>query len=289
MSKYIEDFLKYLEVEKNYSIKTIESYNNDLTEFSDYLNKNLINILEEDIMKYLNLLNSKKDKRSTISRKISTLKSFYKFLKKKHYIDINPTEYILYPKKEKKLPNYIEYNELESLLNSSLETKNNIRDNLIIELLYATGIRVSELVNIKINDIDFNSNSIKVFGKGSKERIVYFGDYASNAITKYINSDIYKNSNCIWLFPSNKNTHLTTRTIELIIDKIMNSISIKSKVSPHTLRHTFATHMLGSGCDIKVVQELLGHENLTTTEVYTHITNEELRNTYLRCHPRNKK
>lgn len=286
--KNIEDFLKYLEVEKNYSNKTIVSYKNDLIEVFEYLNKEFLSLKEDDIMKYLNFLNTKKDKRTTISRKISSLKSFYKYLNRKKIINNNPMEFILYPKKERKLPNYIEYNELESLLKSSLETKNSLRDNLIIELLYATGIRVSELVNIKTNDIDFNSNSIKVFGKGSKERIVYFGEYASNAIKNYINSDIYKSSNCIWLLPSNKKTHLTTRTIELILDKIMKDISIKSKVSPHTLRHTFATHMLNSGCDIKVVQELLGHENLTTTEVYTHITNEELRNTYLKCHPRNK-
>lgn len=286
--KDIEKFLKYLEVEKNYSIKTIESYSNDLTEFYNYLNKELKIVSEEDIMKYLKFLNDKKSKRATISRKISTLKSFYKYLNKKKIISNNPTEYILYPKKERKLPNYIEYNELEFLLKESLETKNNFRDNLIIELLYATGIRVSELVNIKINDIDFNTNSIKVFGKGSKERIVYFGDYAKTALNNYLNSNDYIKYNSKWLLPSSKGENLTTRSIELILDKIMKNVSIKSKVSPHTLRHTFATHMLNSGCDIRVVQELLGHENLTTTEVYTHITNEELRNTYLKCHPRNK-
>ncbi len=288
MSKYIEMFLKYLEVEKNYSIKTIESYSNDLIDFCNYLNKDLIIISEDDIMKYLKYLNDNKFKRATISRKISTLKSFYKFSNKKKIMGSNPTEYILYPKKERKLPNYIEYNELEFLLKESLETKNNLRDNLIIELLYATGIRVSELVNIKINDIDFNSNSIKVLGKGSKERIVYFGDYAKTAIEKYLNSNNYIKYNSNWLLPSIKGENLTTRSIEMTIDKIMKNVSIKSKVSPHTLRHTFATHMLNSGCDIRVVQELLGHENLTTTEVYTHITNEELRNTYLKCHPRRK-
>lgn len=287
--KNVEDFLKYLEVEKNYSIKTIESYRNDLIEVFEYLNMDFLSLREDDIMKYLNFLNSKKDKRSTISRKISSLKSFYKYLNKKKIINNNPVEFILYPKKERKLPNYIEYNELESLLKSSLEGSYKLRSTLIIELLYATGIRVSELVNIKVSDIDFNSNSIKVFGKGSKERIVYFGEYASSAINNYIKSEEYKKYNSVWLFPSTKGTHLTTRSIELTIDKIMKNVEIKSKVSPHTLRHTFATHMLNSGCDIKVVQELLGHENLTTTEVYTHITNEELRNTYLKCHPRNKK
>lgn len=283
----IENFINYLKNEKNYSKNTIDSYKDDLYKFFEFNNKkDMKNVTEEDIMKYLKSLNDRDAKRASISRKISTLKSFYKYLNFKKIISNNPTTYILYPKREKKLPNYIEYNELESILKSSLEGKNKYRANLIIELLYATGIRVSELVNIKISDIDFNEQSIRVMGKGSKERIVFFGDYALDAINNYINKE--RNSLSEWLFPNNKNNPLSTRSIELIIDKIMENVSIKSKVSPHTLRHTFATHMLNSGCDIRVVQELLGHENLTTTEVYTHITNEELRNTYLKCHPRNK-
>ncbi len=288
MKKYIDMFLDYLEVEKNYSDKTIRSYEIDLIEFFEFLNKELSLITEDDIISYLKFLNDKKSKRSTISRKISTFKSFYKFLNKKKIIDNNPTEYILYPKKEKKIPNYIEYNELENILKISLEGKNKLRDNLIIELLYATGIRVGELVNIKVSDIDFNSNLIRIIGKGNKERIVYFGEYAKTALEEYLNSNNYIKYNSNWLFPSRNNKPLNTRGVEFIIDKIMKNVSIKSKVSPHTLRHTFATHMLNSGCDIRVVQELLGHENLTTTEVYTHITNEELRNTYLKCHPRSK-
>lgn len=286
----INSFINYLVVEKNYSDKTVKSYEDDLNSFALEINKNLLDITEEDIINYLKVLKDNKYKKTSVSRKISSLKSFYKYINfKKIKEGYNPTTYILYPKKDKKLPNFIEYNELEEMIQSSLEGKNKERNNLIIELLYATGVRVSELVNIKLNDIDFNDQSIRVMGKGSKERIVYYGEYALNALNSYINGERKETLNNIdseWLFSNKKGDHLSTRMIELIIDKIMKNVSIKSKVSPHTLRHTFATHLLNSGCDIRVVQELLGHENLTTTEVYTHITSEELRNTYNKFHLR---
>ena len=286
----INDFINYLKVEKNYSDKTIKSYEEDLNSFVLEINKNLLDIKEEDIIEYLKILKNNKYKKTSVSRKISSLKSFYKYINfKKIKEGYNPTTYILYPKKDKKLPNFIEYNELEEMIKSSLEGKNKERNNLIVELLYATGVRVSELVNIKLNDIDFRDQSIRVMGKGSKERIVYFGDYALNALNLYIENERnkLKNKNLEWLFPSpQKDDHISTRMVELIIDNIMKNVSIKAHVSPHTLRHTFATHMLNSGCDIRVVQELLGHENLITTEVYTHITNEELRNTYNKFHAR---
>ncbi len=287
----IEEFVSFLEVDKNYSCDTSKSYSFDLYEFYMYLHKkNLLETKEEDIIGYLSFLNDNKRKRTSISRKISTLKSFYKYLLNKKKITINPTDYISYPKREKKLPNYIEYNELESILKESLKGKNEKRNNLIIELLYASGIRVSELVNIKLSDINYDNKSIRVIGKGNKERIVYFGEYAELSLKEYIENDreVLDESDADWLFPSTKGKHLTTRTIELAINDIMKNVEIKCKVSPHTLRHTFATHMLNSGCDIRVVQELLGHESLNTTEVYTHISNEELRSTYLKAHPRNK-
>jgi len=286
----INNFVNYLKVEKNYSDKTIKSYEDDLNSFALEINKNLLSIVEEDIIEYLKILKNNKYKKTSVSRKISTLKSFYRYVNfKKIKEGYNPTTFILYPKRDKKLPNFIEYNELEEMIQSSLEGKNKERNNLIIELLYATGVRVSELVNIKLNDIDFNDQSIRVMGKGSKERIVYFGEYALNALEEYINNErkkTLKNINSEWLLPNKNGEHLSTRTIELIVDKIMKNVSVKSKVSPHTLRHTFATHLLNSGCDIRVVQELLGHENLITTEVYTHITSEELRNTYNKFHRR---
>ena len=288
--RLINNFIEYLRIEKNYSEKTIKSYHDDLNFFDMQNNKYLLDISEEDIINYLKILKNNKYKKTSVSRKISSLKSFYKYINfKKIKVGYNPTTYILYPKKDKKLPNFIEYNELEEMIKSSLEGKNKERNSLIVELLYATGLRVSELVNIKINDIDFKDQSIRVVGKGSKERIVYFGEYALSAMNQYIEGErklTLKDNNSEWLFPNKKGKHLTTRMIEIIIDKIMTKVSIKSKVSPHTLRHTFATHMLNSGCDIRVVQELLGHENLVTTEVYTHITSEELRNTYLKFHKR---
>ena len=286
----INKFIEYLKVEKNYSDKTLKSYEDDLNSFAMDIGKDLLSISEEDIIEYLKILKNNKYKKTSVSRKISSLKSFYKFINfKKIKEGYNPTTYILYPKKDRKLPNYMEYNELEELIRSSLEGKNSERNNLIVELLYATGLRVSELVSIKLNDIDFNDQNIRVMGKGSKERIVYFGEYALESMKKYIDGERkekLKSIDCEWLFPGKDDRHLTIRTVELVIENLMKSVSVKSHVSPHTLRHTFATHMLNSGCDIRVVQELLGHENLTTTEVYTHITNEELRNTYLKFHRR---
>jgi len=161
---------------------------------------------------------------------------------------------------------------------------NNLRDRLIIEMLYATGVRVSELVNIKINDIDFNNKRIIVCGKGNKERIVYYGDYAEEVLYEYLDSREHNKEN--YLFVNNRNDKLTERGVRYIIERIMSDLSIKTHVTPHVLRHTFATNMLNNGCDIKVVQELLGHSSLKTTEVYTHVTNERLKEVYYKCFPR---
>lgn len=285
--KYVNKFLDYLKLEKNYSDKTIDSYRFDLLEFDNFISKNFLLLNEDDILNYLN--NIRKKKKTSVSRYISSLKSFYKYLNTKKIISENPMIYISYPKKDKKLPNYIKYNELYELIRLSLNGKNKYRDNLIVELLYATGVRVSELVNIKMSDINTNRNEIIILGKGNKERIVYFGQYAKEALENYISSErkeILKGKESKYLFVNQKGENLSTRTIENCINRIIKGVSIKNKISPHTLRHTFATDMLNSGCDIRVVGELLGHASLSSTQVYTHITNEELRNTYLKCIPR---
>ena len=184
------------------------------------------------------------------------------------------------------------YNELEDLFKiPDLETDLGVRDRLILELLYATGIRVGELINIKVKDISFSNNSIKVFGKGSKERIVFFGEYALEYLNLYLkgarNNLNIRNSD--YLILNARGNNITERGVELIINKIVKEASIKTKVSPHTFRHTFATHLLNEGCDILTVQELLGHESLKATQVYTHVTNEHLKEVYFKTHPNNKK
>lgn len=283
----VNKFINHIE-SKNYSDKTLLSYINDLYYFYMFIKKDLDKVNDEDIRDYLEYLNLQKEKSSSIRRKISSLKSFYKFLYKNDYIDKKnyPLSKVSLPKLEKKLPKFIYYNDLLEIINESNNSKDNIRDRLIIEMLYATGVRVSELINIKVSDIDFNNRRIIVCGKGNKERIVYYGEYAEEVLKEYLNVHIRKSD---YLFANTKGDKLTDRGVRYIIDKIMNKLSVKVHVTPHVLRHTFATDMLNNGCDIKVVQELLGHSSLKATEIYTHVTNERLKEVYYKCFPRGDK
>ena len=238
---------------------------------------------------YLKYLSEKKDINSTISRKISALRGFYKFLQNNNKIENNPFSLINLPKKEKKLPRFFFYNELEELFNTpKLNTPLGQRDRLILEMLYATGVRVSELVNIKVSDI--SDRTIKILGKGNKERIVRFGDYCEEILKMYLNDGHYKlNSSSEYLFLNNNGGQLTDRGVRYLLDKIIEKTTIEKKISPHMLRHSFATHLLNEGCDILTVQELLGHESLTATSIYTHVTNDRLKDVYFKTHPRAKK
>lgn len=292
---YIKLFLEYLEYEKNYSINTITNYKIDLDELNEYLkkiNSSLIKTNYKEIRGFLEVLNDEHFKNGSVSRKISSMKSFYNFMIFKGYLKSSPVELITYPKKEYRLPKFIEYKELESLFNvPDTTTSLGIRNLLILEMLYASGMRVSELVNIKLKDIDKKRKEIRVLGKGNVERIAYFGEYALDALNDYLDyarDDLLKEKTSEYLFINKNGTRLTDRGVRLIIDNILKSASLKTKISPHTLRHTFATHMLNEGADLKIVQELLGHKNLQTTEVYTHVSNERLRNVYYKTHPRSK-
>lgn len=287
----VKSFLNYLKVYKNYSELTIKNYYNDLTEFSLYIKKDLTRVKKEDIKSYLKYLFDKDNSNRTVSRKISTLKSFYKYLKENDVIKSSPALSIKYPKADKKLPNFVHYNELESMINATKKDTFYERDDSIIELMYATGVRVSELVNIKLDDIDFETNSIRILGKGSYMRTVYFGEYARDAIFKYMNGlriKLLNGKESEYLFLNKNGNNITTRGIAKIIDKIVRETEVKTKVSPHTLRHTFATHLLDNGCDLRSVQELLGHKNINTTEVYTHVTSERLKDVYFKSHPRGR-
>lgn len=288
----LEDYLNYLEYQKNYSKHTIESYKQDIVEYLEYLEEKHIKLLKvkyDEIRAYLKYLSDKKDINSTISRKISALRSFYKYLQNNNKIENNPFSLINLPKKEKKLPRFFYYNELEELFNTpKLNTPLGQRDRLILEMLYATGVRVSELVNIKISDI--SDRTIKILGKGNKERIVRFGEYCEEILKMYLNDGHYKlNSSSEYLFLNNSGGQLTDRGVRYLLDKIISKTTIEKKISPHMIRHSFATHLLNEGCDILTVQELLGHESLTATSIYTHVTNDRLKDVYFKTHPRAKK
>ena len=291
--RYLEEFLKYLKYQRNYSNDTINSYEEDIVEFIYFLDEESLNLLKvnyDDIRFFLMHLENKKNKSTTVSRKMSSLRSFYKFLINKNYIDNNPFVLIKMPKKEKKLPRFFYYNELEELFKiPDVSDDLGQRDRAILEILYATGIRVSELINIKIDDI--NDREIKVLGKGNKERIVMIGDYAKEYLDIYL-KDGYRSlnvDNSDYIFLNNNGKRLTTRGIRYILDKIIEKTTIGKKISPHMLRHSFATHLLNEGCDILSVQQLLGHDSLSATSIYTHVTTDRLKEIYYKTHPRAKK
>ena len=274
----MNEFLNYLKDERNYSDKTILNYKMDLENFYNYINKKKTKKIDFDLLQeYIKNLSQKKYSTKSIQRHISSLKSYFKFLYNKNYINVNPAELLCLPKNEIKLPNYLTIIDLEKIYELDLS----LRDKLIVELLYSTGIRLSELVNIKISDINFYDKTIKVLGKGNKERYVLFGSVCSKLLKEYIN-----NENRVYLLLNKNGNKLSERGVEYIIEKIFKSVNVHAKLTPHTLRHTFATHMLDNGCDLVTVQKLLGHSDLSTTSIYTHISNEHLRTTYLQTHPR---
>ena len=296
MEKEINKFIEYLKYQRNYSDFTCNNYNKDLNEYNSFILSNKINyksIGYNEAKEYVIYLNKKNDAKSTISRKLSSLRTFYKYLVLNNKVESNPFLLVSSPKKEKRIPKFINYNNMEEILNvPNIKTKEGQRERVILEVLYASGVRVSELVNIKLKDIDFSNKNILIFGKGSKERLVSFGDYA----LEYINLYLKEGRNLLldgvksdYLIVGKKSEKLTTRRVEQIIDDIIKRTSIKLNITPHMFRHTFATHLLDNGCDLLVVQELLGHASLSSTEIYTHVSNEHLREVYLKCHPRNKR
>ena len=296
MEKEINNFIEYLKYQRNYSDFTCNNYKKDLNDYNYFILNNKINYKNmdyNDAKEYVIYLNKKNDAKSTISRKLSSLRTFYKYLVLNNKVKSNPFLLVSSPKKEKRIPKFINYNNMEEILNvPNIKTKEGQRERVILEVLYASGVRVSELVNIKLKDIDFSNKNILIFGKGSKERLVSFGDYA----LEYINLYLKEGRNLLldgvksdYLIVGKKSEKLTTRRVEQIIDDIIKRTSIKLNITPHMFRHTFATHLLDNGCDLLVVQELLGHASLSSTEIYTHVSNEHLREVYLKCHPRNKR
>ncbi|MBE6157151.1 MAG: tyrosine recombinase [Firmicutes bacterium] len=295
IEEVINKFLEYILKELNYSIKTYENYQRDLRDYSIFINSHKIDYLKikkVEVLAYLKFLDELKYSNTTISRHLSSIRTFYNYLVDIKLVDTNVFRRVKNPKVEKKLPNYLNIIEIEEILESIKEnTSEEIRDKCIFELLYATGIRASEASNIKLKDIDRTTYSIRVLGKGSKERIVYFGELAEDLLIKYlqVRKEFLIDEECEYLFINKVGSKLSRESIGQIINKIISNSSIKHKISPHVLRHTFATHLLDNGADLRSVQELLGHENLRTTEIYTHVSNDRLRAAYLKYHPNKKR
>lgn len=287
MDKHIKEYLNYIAYQRKYSDLTIENYKNDLLFFKDYLGKNKLSFLDIDysnIREFFNYMEIKKYSKNTIARKVSSIRSFYKYLARNGYVKYNPFSLTKGPKKDKLLPKFLYYNELEKLFDTcDLNTLEGLRDRLLLEILYATGMRIGELEKVKLKDVNLYDNSIKILGKGNKERIVYFGEYAREVLDMYLNT---RNDNCAYLFISNRGNPLSAREARYIIDKLVKKACLNTKVSPHMIRHSFATHLLNEGCDLLSVQELLGHESLRATQIYTHVTNDRLKDIYLKSHPR---
>lgn len=283
--KLIIEFKNYLELERNYSINTSLSYVKDVSLFSMYINKDLLLVSKSDIEKYLRSLNKSS---KTISHVISSLKSFYNYNMRKGLIKSNPTDEIDRPKIEKKIPEFLTIEEVSSLLNFNVSNEFEARNKAILELLYSSGLRISELTSLELSNIDLDECLVRVMGKGSKERIVPLGDYAIDALKEYIYyyRPLLNKHNCSYVFLNNRGGVLSRQFIFKIIKEECIKKGIRKNVSPHTLRHTFATHLLKNGADLRIIQELLGHENLSTTQIYTHLSNDKLKHDYEDYFPR---
>lgn len=283
IDRYIEKFIRYLEIERNASKHTLINYSVDLKSLSEFLKEEPIEKIDYiSLRRYLAHIKEQNLSKVSIARKIASIRSFFKFLFREGIIKNNPASSLSTPKRDKHLPKFLDEKEIVILLESpDLESEAGLRDRAILETLYSTGIRVSELVGLNVEHIDQIGGVIKVYGKGKKERIVPIGGRALQAIRDYL-----KKRDAKALFFNKNGGRLTDRSIRRIINKYITKASIQQKISPHTLRHSFATHMLDHGADLRSVQELLGHANLSTTQIYTHITTERLKSAYQKSHPR---
>lgn len=299
MNNYKEQcdaFVEYLQIEKNASPYTVKYYVLDLESFFDFLNAEGAVGLEQvdynEVRLFLTVQYDRKLARRTVSRKISSLRSFYKFLEREGYVTSNPFLNVKLPKANKPIPGFLYQEELDKLFEvNDITDPLGQRDQAILETLYATGIRVSECQGMQLEDIDFSVGTMFIKGKGNKERYTPFGRFAEIALETYIHDGRYQllqksqnSTNNVFL--NAKGKPLTVRGIRLILNKMVEKAALTVHVHPHKLRHTFATHLLNEGADLRGVQELLGHENLSSTQIYTHVTKDRLRNVYMNSHPR---
>jgi tyrosine recombinase XerC len=285
MERFIEKFLRYLEIEKNYSPHTLLNYRLDLEDFQSFLKEMPIESADYlTLRKYLALLKEKNLQSRSVARKLSCLRSFFKFLCRDGYLKTNPALSLASQKLNKHLPSFLTEEEAIRLIDAVLpKDERGLRDKAILETFYSTGVRISELVGLNIDDMDFISGVAKVRGKGKKERLVPIGEQAIKAIRAYLSA---RKKQSTVLFINRSGNRFTTRGTRNVVHKYIQLAALNRKISPHTLRHSFATHLLDRGADLRSVQELLGHANLSTTQIYTHLTTEKLKRVYDKAHPR---
>ncbi len=295
MQTEIDCFLQYLTNEKLYAKKTIEAYSHDLHQFQDFLETSgdcvLTQIEYADIRLFIAYLNELGNSRTTIARKLSSLRSFFKYALKQHWIEKDPTTLVQYQTKKQHLPDFFYEDEMLAILEAakSSESKMHLRDYAMVETFYATGMRVSELTQLTFSQIDSDIQIVKVLGKGNKERIVPIGDQAFQAIVDYSNQlrpQLVNEDSKDIVFLTDKGKALTTPQVHDILNNIIDEGALNLTIHPHKLRHTFATHLLNNGADLRSVQELLGHEDLSSTQIYTHVTRDKLKEQYMNVFPR---
>lgn len=288
MRRYVEKFLRYLEIEKNSSLHTVLNYKIDLDRFAGFLQgKNIESVDYLFIRQFLADLRKSNLSRASIARILSALRSFFKFLVRENLIAINPVLAVSTPKKDKRLPKFMQEEEAARLLEAPGNGIMGLRDKAIMETLYSTGMRVSELVGMNTENFDFIGGVIKVCGKGKKQRLTPIGKKASTAIKDYLHiSKDMRGGDERAVFLNKNRKRLTDRSVRRIINFYIKKICYKENISPHTLRHSFATHLLNRGADLRSVQELLGHESLSTTQIYTHVSTGRMKEAYQKAHPR---
>lgn len=294
MESYVNEFINYLAVERGLAQNTLESYGRDLRQFQTFLQTSQMDIVKDSsrntILGYLNTLQNRGRAVSTISRNLAAIKSFYQYLVRERYLEKDPSANLESPKLEKKLPKILSITEVEELLKQpNVFLPTGLRDKAMLELLYATGIRVSELISLNISDINLDMGYIKCYGKGAKERIVPLGSIAAKCVQEYIakgRNKLVRTYEESALFVNHHGNRLTRQGFWKIIKKYAQEASITKEITPHTLRHSFATHLLENGADLRSVQEMLGHADISTTQIYTHVTKNRLKEVYDRAHPR---
>ncbi|MDQ0337255.1 integrase/recombinase XerC [Caldalkalibacillus uzonensis] len=289
-------FQDYLQLEKNASPYTLRYYVQDIEDFTRFLKQQAVAdyaaVSYVHIRRYLSLLHHKEYARRTVSRKLSSLRSFFRFLEREGYVAANPVTLVSTPKLEKKLPQFFFCAEMEQLFQAvDRSTPLGLRNLAILETLYASGMRVSELVGLDMDALDLELGVVLVYGKGGKERYVPLGHYAQQALEDYLRKgrpSLMRQANEKAVFLNYRGGRLTDRSIRRILNQLIESTSLTQKITPHKLRHTFATHLLEGGADLRTVQELLGHVQISSTQIYTHVSNEHLRAVYYKAHPRSK-
>ncbi|GCF92818.1 tyrosine recombinase XerC [Enterococcus florum] len=291
----LQDFLRYIVTERGYSLGTKEAYQRDIEDFCAFLTNsgesNFLEIDHLDVRVYLAFLNDHAYSRNTISRKIASLRSFFQYMLKQEKIQENPFSYVHLKKKNQRLPRFFYEKEIEALFQSTEGEKPlDQRNRALLEILYGSGLRVSECANLTISEVDFDNSVMLIHGKGNKDRYVPLGSYAADALLEYFSDGrqklMKKHLPHDFVFVNHRGAQITPTGIEYVLNQLIKKSSLTTDIHPHMLRHTFATHLLNNGADLRTVQELLGHANLSTTQIYTHVTKESLQKNYRSFHPR---